>query len=144
MNKIKKAIQRAKKGYCDEDLWDIGYWFLNTVPKMLDEFANQTIGFPGYFLTDGEDEDVAFEKWKNIIKEISFHFKEGLEPTKEINECYCPIHDTIEDIVREFNEEEQKQFDKWAAREDEIEKYKEQEIKKGFEMFNEYFQNLWW
>ena len=29
-------------------------------------------------------------------------------------------------------------------KENEIEKYQEQEIKKGFEMLNEYFQNLWW
>ena len=49
MNKITKIVQRTKKGYCDEDLWDIGYWFLSTVPKMLDEFANKTIGFPRLF-----------------------------------------------------------------------------------------------
>lgn len=45
-NKIKYKFQRAKKGYCDEDLYSIHDWFIDIFPKMLGEFAECTYGYP--------------------------------------------------------------------------------------------------
>ena len=43
---IKYKFQKAKKGYCDEDLFCIHDWFINIFPKMLKEFAEHTVGSP--------------------------------------------------------------------------------------------------
>lgn len=44
--KIKYMFQRAKKGYGDEDLFSIDAWFIDIFPKMLEEFAECTVGSP--------------------------------------------------------------------------------------------------
>ena len=37
------AKQRAKRGFCDRDVWDIDIWFCNTISPMLKRLAkNQT------------------------------------------------------------------------------------------------------
>ena len=35
-NKIKWALQRVKRGYSDYDVYDVDMWFLNIMPRMLD------------------------------------------------------------------------------------------------------------
>lgn len=44
--KIKFAFQRVTKGYCDQDVWNIDYWFLKTVPKMIKELQKIKHGTP--------------------------------------------------------------------------------------------------
>lgn len=39
-------IQKLRKGYSDFDLYSIYSWFIETFPKMLGEFAEQTCGYP--------------------------------------------------------------------------------------------------
>lgn len=43
---IKYKIQRMKKGYTDEDLFCMHDWFIKIIPKMLEEFCNDLIGYP--------------------------------------------------------------------------------------------------
>ena len=142
---IRKAIQRAKKGYCEEDLYIIHDWFLNTVPYMLDEFAEKTIGYPGFLLAENvheTDYDALMEEWRKIIREISFHFHEAKEPTKEVNQYNEELDKRW--MTKEETEEDKKLFDKWVKREHEIESYQEKELRKGMRMFTKYFYDLWW
>ena len=48
INYIKHCYQRITKGYSYRDLWNIDMWFLNTFPKMLEDFKKVTPGYPGY------------------------------------------------------------------------------------------------
>ena len=34
---LKWAWQRATKGYCEKDVWNIDSWFLSIIPYMLEE-----------------------------------------------------------------------------------------------------------
>lgn len=42
--KIKK--ERAKKGYCKQDVWNINDWFLDIIPKILKDFNEGRLGHP--------------------------------------------------------------------------------------------------
>ena len=33
------AKQRATRGFCDRDVWDIDHWFCNTISPMLKQLA---------------------------------------------------------------------------------------------------------
>jgi len=147
MNKIRKIVDRYKKGFCDEDLWNIDCWFLSTLPKMLDEFAEKTIGYPSDFMED-EDDEKGMEEWKKTIKEMSNHFKEASNPSKEVNEfaeeLFNKYDNSLGDVNKKETKEEKELRDKWIKREGEIEKYKDEELRKGMKMFSQYFWDLWW
>lgn len=38
--------ERSKKGYGYKDIWSIDYWFINIMPRMLQEFKDNLHGFP--------------------------------------------------------------------------------------------------
>ena len=70
---IKFCLQRICKGYCDRDLWNIDYWFLQQFPSMLEEFKKNTHGYPSQFNTQ--------EEWENVIDKMIFLFHEANQDT---------------------------------------------------------------
>lgn len=48
IHNVKMFIQRGKKGYCDEDLWEMDHWFSKLLPRMLEEFKTKNLGIPSY------------------------------------------------------------------------------------------------
>lgn len=44
--KLKYGFQRARRGYCDKDLWEIDTWFLTLLPRMLRQLAQDANGYP--------------------------------------------------------------------------------------------------
>ncbi|MBO7145950.1 MAG: hypothetical protein J6W13_14155 [Salinivirgaceae bacterium] len=76
------AKQRAKRGFCDRDVWNIDYWFCNTISPMLKQLAKTQVGFhqldekgniisPSGNLTDEETEMYA-KRWKDTILHLAF------------------------------------------------------------------------
>ena len=46
---ISCAIQRARKGYCYRDLWNIDSWLFELLPNMIKEFKQTTSGYPSSY-----------------------------------------------------------------------------------------------
>lgn len=76
------AKQRAKRGFCDSDVWSIDFWFCNTISPMLKQLAKTMHGFhrldekgdfisPSGNLTDEENEMYA-KRWKDAILHLAF------------------------------------------------------------------------
>lgn len=72
---IQCAWQRATKGYCYRDLWNIDFWFVNIMPKMLKDFEKITCGFPM---------GMTREEWSDILNEMI----ETFEKSDEFNKIY--------------------------------------------------------
>lgn len=108
---LKWAWQRATKGYCEKDVWNIDSWFLSIIPYMLEELKNDHVGFPG-ILKYGEGEktyeeyskqateeekEVLFEEgnksWEEILSLMIFLFKESFESTCTKTNTYKKEHD---------------------------------------------------
>lgn len=145
---IKYKFQRAKKGYCDQDLFSIDAWFMEIFPKMLQEFAECTNSHPA--------------NGKELIKEVSKMPKMWAEQQKSI------INKILKEYDDEFNvndamccwlliilrmkycfemcDEWHKDYEKyWDKKEYEIlnnmvEKHK----KEAFYLLEKYFFSLWW
>lgn len=116
--KLKMKRQRKNQGYRNEDVWNIYYWFLNIMPKMLKDFNKSRVGYP---------HDLSNDEWDNIIKRMIFCFEEANEDTcSQINE-YNFDTDT----------------EKWFKRENEIGEYQNHMKNEGLELFSKYFWNLW-
>ncbi len=132
------AWQRATKGYCYRDLWNIDDWFLQIMPQMLVEHNKNRHGYPNG-LTD--------EQWNDIILEMADCFKNADEETTDFVNPYekeylatlsfdidtcelnCSASEELENSYRKYQDEE--------------EAYLKQNLEKGFELFVKHFRSLW-
>lgn len=82
----KWAKQRAKKGYCDIDLWNIDCFIQNTLLKMLKEFRKSHHCYPMC---------ITSEEWDNILDRMIFLLTEMDEET-----CSMKIDGTSESYAK--------------------------------------------
>ncbi len=76
------AKQRAKRGFCDRDVWNIDYWFCNTISPMLKQLTKNMTGYHcldenGNIIScvfdKTEEEDAMYAKrWKDTILHLAF------------------------------------------------------------------------
>lgn len=68
--------QRFIKGYATVDAWNVDYWFITNIEKILKEIKEKNDSIPGYFLEDvfsqqrdptKEEKDKAWNEWMSII-----------------------------------------------------------------------------
>ncbi len=98
------AKQRAKRGFSDEDVWSIDYWFCETISPMLKQLAKVSHGHPildengDYISGDdylGMNNEVLEKRWKDIILHMAFL-------AEEMNDETCSMknpHDKERDRV---------------------------------------------
>lgn len=160
---IKHIAQRTKKGYSYRDLWSIDWWFLTVIPDMLEDFANEEyLGIPMSVIckfeqehpeiTGDEKDEACIQQWRNTIREIAHHLREGHLPKDQINEYDNEFFDiynldgilTPEDFNKPLTPEQEEIRDKWRKRQDEIEKYQQEQFKIGMQMLTDNMFDLWW
>ena len=133
---FKYTYQRATKGYCDYDLFSISDWFLEMFPNMLKEFSDGTYSYPY---------DMEEKEWGKYLVEMREHFLNAYkdyedsspEARKEYDELY-------KDFSFEFNSEERKEKVKeYYKKVKEYDDYKQEELKKGMDMFQKRFWDFW-
>lgn len=87
--------QRYKRGYSDCDCWNIYSWFLDIMPKMLQQMRDDLHGFPSRLsvicqnnqavsntvLDENAEEEPGFTKWKETLDRMIFLLKEMNEET---------------------------------------------------------------
>lgn len=73
LKNIKYAWQRATKGYCDRDLWNLDIFYLNLFINTLTNFKKNLHGAPSEFFDKEKENQV--ERWENYLKEMIEHFK---------------------------------------------------------------------
>lgn len=142
--KLKYYLERAKKGYCAQDLWDIKHWFLNLMPQMLKDFEKTRQGHPN---------GMTNEEWSETLSHMRHLFEEANPDTcGQINE-YDDFDYKIEkrkledgnytlDIIFPTQQDEE-MYHKSVKRESEIRKYQNQCAQKGLKLFAQYIDHLW-
>lgn len=108
---FRNAWDRATKGYCNEDWWNMDGWMLAILPQMLDDLAQNGNAYPG-----NEEFDTS-EKWEKCIKGIAANLRLCTEDAADkMNEYYEEFHKDIhnEDMchkyfarMKEINEEQE-------------------------------------
>lgn len=133
--KIKYAKDRARKGYCDYDLWDMDIFLVDLIIRSLEEHKEYTCGYP-----DGKYS--SFEDWTNAIEEGINHFKKYKYLMDDNNNVYHLAYmqairkesDSDKKVIRDkFNEENRKMYAE-----------AQNEFRLGFEFLIENLGHLWW
>ena len=75
------AKQRAKRGFCDRDVWSIDYWFCETIAPMLRQLAKTAHGCPcidengDVFYKENisnEELETYSKRWNDILLHMAF------------------------------------------------------------------------
>jgi len=110
-------IQRGHRGYADCDVWSIDWHLTEYMPKALRDLRDQVHGTPLIDTgrpCDFENPDtLTMDEWKATIERLAQTFEEA----RKLQEME---YDTLVDI-----------------------KAAQERVRKGLDMFNEYFFNLW-
>lgn len=137
--RIKWAWQRAIKGYCDFDIYDLDTYHTNMMIKALYEFADKTQSYP---------EDTSYEDWVRIICEIANYFKESIEDDGFDD----PEYQKVEELTRQYEEDDDPTIlaELEAARKEWMDvmlnnmRYREDMKNRAFDLLKEYYWHLWW
>ena len=123
MASLRWKIQRFKRGYSDVDVWEFESWFLEIIPKMLNQLKEQLHGHPV---------DMEFEDWEKYLEKMIDHFN---------------VASTIDDVDDYYPEDYKylSESEKDLLREKSMEhiKHCKEELHKGLKMLEERFFDLW-
>ena len=137
---FKYAYDRAVKGYCEFDLWELRSFYQELFHDTIDAFANSDLyGAPMEFYNEL---DVSIEPWVSYLKEMAQHFYNSIEENEaQINEYDPRVERGLFQRARTPEEEELRQ--KWLKREMEIMTWRDSEFHKAMDMFILHFYDLW-
>ena len=141
---FKYTYQRATKGYCDYDLFSISDWFLEVFPNMLKEFADETYSHPY---------DMDEKEWGKYLVEMREHF---LNACKEYENSSPEARKEFDELYKDFSaaeyfknpelyntKERKEKIKEYYKKVKEYDNYKQEELKKGMDMFQKRFWDLW-
>lgn len=83
---IKYAWQRATKGYCDCDVWDLRNYLTYIMRDSISELSEIAHGFPG----DDTPEGKSYNAWIKYLKKISFLLDKSIDRNFEEVDPYYP------------------------------------------------------
>lgn len=114
--KLKWRCQRFIRGWADEDTWDIDWWFIKTLSQMLKKFKEDNDSHP-FKLSE--------EEWDTILDNMVYYL-EGMNEEGAVKQLYGEGANLIVDDYTEINNHMATSKEKF------------------FELFVQYFYELWW
>ena len=166
----KSRKERAKQGYASSDVWDIQYWFMDIMPRMICDMKKGMVGCPASLCEDGNDGHAA---WELILDRMIFLLREMNEETcSQKNEFeeqwwknYCEFEKKYGLFGEKLRTKEEKAKDKkthcrtahfprelpeyketaekHSKREEDLAAYRDKCKDEFFELFSKYFWDLW-
>ena len=114
--KLKWRCQRFIRGWADEDTWDIDRWFIKTLSPILKKFKENNDSHP-FKLSE--------EEWDTILDNMIYYL-EGMNEEGAVNQLYGEGANLTVDDYKE------------------ISNHMATSKEKFFELFVQYFYDLWW
>ena len=144
---IKYAYQRATRGFCDYDAWDLDYFYSRLFVGTLTDFSKQLHGAPSKFY---DEESGSISRWIDYINEMRDHFYNSIEENEveknEFEDDYMfiargDINDHI--LGTQMNREQNELRELWLKREKEIHDWRANELKTALSMLEKVYEDLW-
>lgn len=94
---LRMKIQRAIRGYNDEDLWSFDSYLKGVISKGLRQLATTTHSYPG-------GEEWTYEKWQEFLIEIADDLDAWNEDTFVNEESYIRAQNAMHRVAEHFGE----------------------------------------
>lgn len=111
---LKKAKQRATRGFATSDWFNMDSWFGSVIPEMLEEFSEKCYAHPA---------EMTPEEWKDILNEMAFRLRNATDENV-IDKKFSHMANSL-------------------AKDREQDKWRREELHKFLELFEEHFYSLW-
>lgn len=146
---LKYVWQRAIKGYCDQDVWNLDSFYATLFENSLRELKNTTHSYPMGLSS--------VEEWKKILEEMAYLFHACQEDNEVYENKYwekyfdCVKAKTTYTLLdngsiessRDLSNEEKELEDKWFEEEKRITNQRIADKDAAFVMLSYWFFNLW-
>lgn len=137
---LRWSWQRITRGYAHADVFNLGFYLSELLPKMLRDLADTAVGYPDGFET--------YEEWIEYLRKMADHLENGQENQKvETNQWenlffeYCCDDKGRTNKMLTMSKDELR--DLYFKREKEISDWRHVETKKGLEMMSDVWERLW-
>ena len=135
---LKRAWERATKGYCHWDTYDLGDYMVTLILESIKKFRKDLIAYPV---------DMTYEEWEAILDEVIYHLEIALSEADNPyeNDLHAAIHrealggHTIK-VTAENEDIRQKYFD-FEKEQSENRIY---HLREGLKLWTEHVENIWW
>ena len=134
---IRPAWDRATKGYCRMDTWNVDYTFTAYLIKVLTEYRNVTNGWPDQYFATFEDFIAAIDQ---CIDELIF----SIEDPYKLNTMQTDYEKVCDKPRSKWTKAEEALFEKYL---DEVQKVYElqcQARERAFAFLGKYLPYIWW
>ena len=133
--RYKWAYQRATRGYCDYDIWDLDYFYTNLFVESLNQMANVAEGYPG------NEKFPTYESWTRYLRKVARLFYQSLEAN---NYYATPEEEKWWDWIQKHPRSKDNPFsDSMINEAKENDKKRNADFEKAWEMMGEIHGNLW-
>lgn len=136
---IKRAWQRATRGYSDWDCWDLDTFYLNLFESSLEYFRTYNVGYPA---------DMTEEEWGGIVTEMINCFHRAQEENFHDNPYSEDFHKMVSaDNYDPTNDKTPDQIDlinHYFKYERYLEEKRAEARQRGTELLGKYLPHLWW
>lgn len=129
----KAAKQRAKLGYCHNDVWDCGHNECVRLAHMLTHFRNKCNSWPDRYFT-------TLEEWIEYIDEIIDLLEYAETDIDELND----YTEAFDKVCRDESADDSEIFNKYWNETKRIFETQKVARKKALAMFAEYVDEIWW
>lgn len=142
---VKMAHQRATKGYCDSDLWNLNDYYATLFYHSLHELADNAVGHPKSY------EDKPEGEWSKDLHSLANQFKLWICDDDFLWENYWDRFHELEEMHPDGTTYGLEHIDpvlhalkeKAVRDEAEFENAKRIDVKCGLSIMGEWFHNLW-
>lgn len=168
-NCVKWSKQRISRGYADYDIWNMYYHIQELMPEMLETLKNDRVGSPIIIYEDGNKTIIGEDTHKlydEFLDKIIFHWRESVEDTCQVKNEYeqdyinaCEQIEQNKGVFEDTIDENGKRalkmnfvgddpryeelYKLYSSRDDELEKYREDNMKKAMDLMRDNFFSFW-
>lgn len=143
LNKIRQFYQRGEKGFSRIDCFNINFYLLENLPKMLEILAKNHCGIPNEVWNDWKNNNYSEKEIEQVWTNILFYIKWNLE---EANEDTCSLINPYQDAIdRKWRGEKISDdiLKKWFDFEKYKSQYRNDHLNIALDLIKEYFWDLW-
>ena len=132
------AKQRAKRGYCDRDIWNCGNSMLEYMLATIAEYRNTTNFWPDQYFT-------TFDMWIAYLDEIIDHLEYALTDPDELNGYLDAWEEQCRGIPRsQWTEEQENIWQNYLDAYKEIDRRQTKARESALGLLAPYMPHIWW
>jgi len=141
-DKLKSVVHFFYADFSESDVGDIRAYLARQLPSIINEYRKRTTDVPAPIRAKYPDEETARLEWDQIMRKMICHFREMSSETCSQKNPYAESYYRILPTITRADPDETKIMEEYWTYEEKLRRYYRWNMKKGFQLLEEYGQYL--